>query len=110
MKTIEEYITFALDNKLYEDVIKKYYIFKDVEWNYMTEFNIGIHTDICSLEKLITSKEFIEAITRGLCKKPNNAQIRLYCQSNNLSDIITKRQAFAIRDWKLEEYITNLLK
>lgn len=134
MKTIKEYIQFAINNgypiyslwKEIEKVYKNNMWFLSVRivrlyWNMEVRFSI-------SLYELITSKPFIESIARWLYE--NWIQINSTWLSidtiietsiwesfykkdwtkyiSRLENRITTEQAIAIRDWKLEEFITKL--
>ena len=117
---IKEYIQFAIDNfdnRNWELVLWWINKIEYIDHNWLLHYEsiwywtwedaptwlwIPLHT-------LITSKPFIEAVARGVCKTPRNAQMRLACQANKMVDAITKKQAVVIRDNKLEEFITNLL-
>lgn len=98
MKTIiEQYIQFAIDNWYKENIIvwHCWYCVYEYKW-YGIKFS-------SNLTELITSKEFIETIARGLTKKryfPIMGKIDI--------EYITTGQAIAIRDCTLEEFITNL--
>lgn len=66
----------------------------------------------CSSEILtykFIKKEFIEAIARGIHKEEKDDDWEIIPLSFTELDI-TIQQAIAIRDNKLEEFITNLLK
>lgn len=95
---IKKYIQFAIDN--WYKVNKLYYNNFKVECNrikYLDKDDCQFWYD--NLIETITSKEFIEAITK-------------WYYWNNWSqyfEIITQQQARAIRDWKLEEFIKNIL-
>lgn len=107
---IEKYIQFAIDNWFkdldwYKFLWLKYEIdhilweFETNNWNYTTQLLWD------NIIEIIMSKEFIEAVARWL--KDN------WIQKEELSVIIdwlTITQAIAIREWKLEEFINNLLK
>ena len=128
---IKEYIQFAIDNNLNYDWYFAYRTdwvpldisiplnqvkeFKDREWWW-----VYIRYD--NLIELITSLDFIEAIARGYVENNNPTNywevewIGKYKSEhwglNTYDEIfeqITILQAIAIRDEKLEEFITNLL-
>ena len=132
MKTIEQYIQFAINNG-YDSLIvekesfgffvedKDYIIVENIiEWEFLFEIPIL---------KIITSKPFIEAIARGIIKIEcdndwydwtdilidyGNWRKSLYNFNRDYEEIsvlndVTKYQSYAIRDNKLEEFITNLL-
>ena len=123
MRMIEKYIQFAIDNwyKFWhsKDFILKwidFYDFKTQEsynkksehWaiyskmlKYELELSSFFTTCYYPLNDLITSKEFIEAIARWYKKKDTALSF--------VEDEITIQQAFAIRDNKLENFITNIL-
>ena len=110
---IKKYIEFAIENGYDAFIIKASYN----RSGYMSrwEFEEFSPTDESFYTPIITSKPFIEAITRGVIK--NNVELNNYYYYNedwcylNLweEDIITIKQSIAIRDNKLEEFITNLL-
>ena len=132
MKTIERYINFAIDNGY---TVKDYFYKKKlhnirISWRKNIRFNWQTSPDsiynyfsnkTTNLYELITSKEFIEAIARGLLKtqkwnyvyfdwgfefvpKWDNKQ-----WLRNITNRITASQAFAIRDKYLERFIEDLL-
>ena len=100
---IEKYIQFAIDNWFKNPNIKlKQYVY----WNNVLEIDW-----ICpNVIQIITSKEFIGAIVKGLCKD--------FCITENYDNIIKDKikriiihQAKAIAEFEwdnLEEFITNL--
>ena len=109
---IERYLQFAIDNWLdiHKWVSKREHFnlwIKDFYFIY-NEYSIGLiskHTNstlfnINTIE-LITSWPFIEAIARGCDWK---SEIRI-----NTTWFITLKQAVAIRDNKLDEFIQDLL-
>ena len=104
---IEKYITFWIDNG-YLWLYPKYEI--DTQWwikLYDEEF-IDLYHSQTHLFVLITSKEFIEAISRGLweIKNPN---LKLGIYANQTLDQLTYEQAIAIRDGTLEEFINTII-
>jgi len=121
MNIINKYITFWIENwykpkwliSYHKDDILKYVSIIDwinLEWsldlwiNYNNNVNWLFIYDVYfnemySLEKEITSKEFIEAIARWIYSK---------LWYSKWVDIITSKQAIAIRDDRLWEYIINL--
>lgn len=122
---IEKYIQFAIDNWYkfnveynYNRIVRFEYreAQRDVVFTTNTYFSIFWHIE------LITSKEFIEAVARWLDKVDINSlhwwkiyitRLRWFFiwnyDSPNLVDTITHKQAIAIRDEKLEEFINNLI-
>lgn len=109
MKQIEEFIQFAIENG-YEK-LTPYRISR------LTTYPKGK-----AFIYIITSKPFIEAIDKGLQDlKYKKAELEWYsiCRTAcveinraatmNRIDELTKNQAIAIRDNKLEEFITNIL-
>jgi len=124
-KKLEKYIQFAIDNNLivswekitrFDFTTKHHGLF--MFYKYPNE-TIDDFFDF-NLIELITSKEFIEAVARGVAKK--NLEIRTKYENDwviykwpslvlweDLIDYITSGQAIAIRDNKLEEFIINLL-
>ena len=132
MKTIE-YIQFAIDNG-YNFTNGKYYIHhnyreeerdyndnqsKDVyyDWYFIFHKCADIWCDIVSLEKIITSKPFLEAIARATIDIENEVKTWVIEDTkenresfyNAYLDEITYEQAIAIRDDKLEEFINEIL-
>ena len=96
-KQLEKYIQFAIDNWF---KLNCYYWFK-IECN-LIKF---LDRDNCTywnvnIIETITLKDFLEAIVIGLNKK----DIAPYW-----IDEITIKQAMAIRDLKLEEFVEELL-
>jgi len=104
MKTIKNYIQFAIDNgykliyptklKIIEVEIED----SSVRFIYNNWNNVYQNTI-----ETITSKPFIEAITKWMAKKYS---IPVYEEQ---FDYITTQQAIAIRDNKLKEFITQIL-
>ena len=97
-----------LNYKIMDNMIKKYITFwieNGYEgWSIFKDNKIEDILCVIWAINIITSKEFIEAIARGLHKKNN------YTDWIALSvDILTKEQAIAIRDWDLSNFINNLL-
>ena len=113
---IEKYIQFAIDNfdsrnwelarwwiNKIEYIDHNFLIHYESIWYWVWEdaptwLWIPLHT-------LITSKPFIEAVTIGLNYQLGYVNSRKWASQ----DWITTQQAIAIRDNKLEEFITNLL-
>ena len=110
-KTIKKYLEFAINNWYIEIVDKikitecKTYSGSDnikYIWLYVHYIWLIAWTKIrIPISDIITSREFLEAIVRWL-NKDNIAPYWI--------DEITIKQAMSIRDNKLEEFITNLLK
>ena len=99
----EKYIQFAIDNGY--ELINTSYSWLKVECNrikYLNKDEIDYWYD--NLIEVITSEPFIEAIARGVSKKVKY-ETALEWHIENL----TIKQAIAIRDNKLEEFIINLL-
>ena len=124
MKTIE-YIQFAIDNG-YNFTNGKYYIHhnyreeerdyndnqsKDVyyDWYFIFHKCADIWCDIVSLEKIITSKSFIEAVANGLESMDKELGLDSLAWDCSSIDTLTYNQAIAIRDWKLEAFINEIL-
>ena len=115
---IKEYIQFAIDNG-YPMVnnfnIEDWDCYTDCE---LPEYSLAVIWYIISfweyektcypLTDIITSKEFIEAVAIGKSKIEWMMRMGLYTKSE-IMEYITIKQARAIRDNKLEEFITNLL-
>ena len=117
-----EYHTFFVktDNFIFVNDFKikvsynKAIINRDVEYTY----NDIIWTDYINIIELITSKEFIEAVTRWIIRQrfSKNALEENIQNAFNSSVFkgkiieITHNQADAIRDWKLEEFILLIIK
>jgi len=106
MKTIKDYIQFAIDNG-----------YKLTVWK---EIRVWLTTE--QVLKTITSLKFIEAIARGIWKDlkvytdeqthviyRRDKKDRTFIEISTLEDMITHQQSFAIRDNKLQEFINNLL-
>ena len=90
-EVIDKYIQFAIDN-WYDEYDMEWYLFMEtLKWprHYVN---------------VITSKEFIEAVARWLMEN-----IWFY-DLDKIINVLTKDQAIAIRDWKLEEFILELIK
>lgn len=119
MTIIEQYLQFAIDNWL---TITNQYIHKfSLCWNYVDfEIIVNDESDFSHLEhpsrniiELITSKSFIESIARWVDKKILRPAVyyskeQREQQIKTIIDNVTNKQAIAIRDWKLEEFIINL--
>lgn len=112
MKQIEKYVKFGIENWL------KDYKKCKVNWNSVC-FDGMQHYNII---ECITDKSFIKAIARWL-EEEHYWNTNLLCEyrfwmKDNWEDCyiweiiawLTYRQAIAIRDNKLEEFITNLLE
>lgn len=133
MKTIERYIQFAIDNWLNEfenfKILRNTWITFDV-WNCWLIWEVIYfyrkwYSSYCKhLKDLITSKEFIEAVARGIFDDEELLKkFSLYYtwdevyfldrsldeNLKNLENEICKLQALAVRDNKLEDFINNLL-
>jgi len=126
MKIIKEYIQFAIDNNFQMPSWYK------IEWNFLiwkkhkTDKNsISIEINKIDIFRIITSKDFIEAIAKGIYNnivlKDLNKSIKIlkyidiwlkerYIDNtiNYLEENIILKQALAIRENKLEDFITNL--
>ena len=118
MKTIKDYISFAIDNEVsIEEMNKELKIvrFDFHLYNDVVVFDKNDFHKFIDITRFITSKPFIEAIARGINKIKDKkflitwAHILNDTDENRLLDIITFDQAIAIRDNKLEEYINNIL-
>jgi len=150
MNEIEKYIQFAIDNEYkpewlkgnHKSDIKKHLSIKnwiELEWNLNLWVNFAnkvnwifiydkYFNEYYLLEKEITSKEFITAITRWLMKEVKKESIdwsspifyvfdKFELVSKKKVNIkrgmireITTNQAMAIKDGELEDFITNLLE
>jgi len=89
MSNTEKYLKFATNNGYLFDPETQSYTFddySDIKWQELIE--------------LITSREFLEAICHWLRMEGEH-----FYSMNEL----TGEQAIAIRDWKLEEFINNLI-
>ena len=110
MKGIKEYIQFALNNKLSLWDNKNGIIWKWITFNVWIDSvsftNASWWSYYINIIQLITSQLFIEAIARGLNPNYEIDSPWLYSEIGR----ITTEQAIAIRDNKLEEYISNLSK
>ena len=106
---IEKYIQLAIDNWLafnISDIILKF----DYKWDMCRNNKITLYTNddyfILNIIELITSKEFIEAITRWL--NPTYELDSPWFYSEMIWN--THKQSDAIRDKKLEEFILSIIK
>ena len=119
MKTIEEYIQFAIDN-WYDDDIEyiwcinwnnlwhSEYDFNEIYWQFVEGSSENFKSWFSSIIDIITSKPFIEAIARGitieLSIKDSSYLLDRDCDcENDAIDIITTGQARDIREEQLEE-------
>ena len=123
-KIINRYIEFGIENgykryiwcEIKEEVIKKrkrgvvtsktktsIFLISNSDW----DWDIGHYMKEHELLSIITSKEFIEAIHKWIIWKWNEWWNEL--QFDRLIDCLTYKQAIAIRDGKLEEFIEGLL-
>lgn len=121
MKTIEKYIQFWIENGLIKNFLKEDYeeITKLEIWDKNIYISINIKpwytaSETFNLIELITSKEFIGAIARGINKIKWDFYIwrvltNTEFDSESTEEILTTEQAIAIRDGELEEFITKLL-
>ena len=123
---IEKWIQFAIDNGYWEKYNWLQEYSNDNGWCYEDIFDWEFVSDnkrnYISIERLITSKKFIEAIARGYIKNNNptkywevewigrhrNKHWTLHIYDEILEQI-THLQAIAIRDGKLEEFIQKTL-
>lgn len=106
----QKYIQFAIDNWLIANIAWKYEKVLEIDiWEKQTYVSLqekpwftmsGTFNNI----ELITKKEFIQVISKWLDWKTWLWHL-LHTRIKN----ITIGQAIAIRDWKLEEFINNLL-
>ena len=105
---IEKYIQFAIDNwfKIKKLNIKKYCLMSNI-WAWYCE--VYIHFDYwennfknINLIELITSKEFINAVASWIINE------YWFCTQETYD--LTIKQALAIRDNKLEEFILSIIK
>lgn len=95
METIKRYIQFAIDN-WYETQMSLAKIMQEDNYN---QWYIIL---------LITSKEFIEAVARGVYMWEWTVRVKIDNVFNKIIDDITINQAISIRDNKLEEFINNM--
>ena len=110
MNTIEKYIRFAIENNLKIWTAQ----INETECDVKLDEKLFIITGLlwselyrCNLYELITSKEFIDAVARWT--KSREVYTKIYWIEVSLIDQITIFQSFAIRDWKLETFIKNLI-
>lgn len=113
MKQINDYIQFAIDNgyslneKNSEFDIQEYsndndWCYEDTfDWEYIF-YRYYNNSYFMSIEKLITSKPFIEAVARGVYPTIDRREI---AEANIVSE-----QAYAIYNNTLDKYINNLIK
>jgi hypothetical protein len=80
--------------------------YSECKWLYILNFIADVWTWYKNITDVITSKPFIEAIARGVLETDFEWKKELLLEVIN---IITTKQAIAIRDNKLEEFINNLL-
>ncbi len=103
MKGIEQYIEFAIKNG-YGWINKYHFNGADIEEIHMNDdwrpWNI-------STTYIITSKEYLESVARGITDRMILGWEKTY--TSEFLDLLTHTQAIAIRDNKLPEYINNLL-
>lgn len=133
MEEIERYIQYAVDNGFNLSIDNKFKIqsqyLNDNDWIVLHTF-IGEfirtwkwdNTVFISLEKILSSSKFIEAIARGMKKEWREIETKLQDYSRGydyldadiddiefIEEFITINQAIAIREEKLEEFISKLL-
>jgi len=134
---LARYIQFAIDNG-YNVAFKKWEILEEWDLIYIKhigEWKFDWYFVKLNIEKEITSRSFIEALTRGVIKNnlwDNLFNINIFTKEEfekqileenkrhkditttmyyiSIKNEITTQLAFAIRDEKLGEFITNLLK
>ena len=106
MKTIKDYLIFWIknwcDDCALEYIDEVYWSWWDYQVNYIEdvkEWHNALYSIICK-------KSFIEAVAKGLCME-DKIEFSEYSKEELIDDI-TKDQAIAIRDNKLEEFINNL--
>jgi len=108
MKTIKDYIQFAIDNDFRFKSLQEWEPIEAID--IIENKNIYINFDdwwcayMESLIEVITSKPYIEAIARGLWYKEVYEWL-----NKDLIDSLTEKQAIHISEWTLEEFIINLL-
>jgi len=116
---IEKYIKFAIDNwywkldndwKIKTNIITQEKDYNDeicldetLHWTFILYWCCDVWCDIISLENIITSKEFIEAIEKWMIEK-----LELDYDADLIDDI-TIKQSLAIRDNQLDSFIKNIL-
>lgn len=123
----EQYIKCAIQNGLIEKMLwEPYEKLIDLEvWEYQVYFhwiikNWHTFTDTYDIIRLITSKEFIEAISKRAYSLFNYKGVKIwniiYSErfmeinwSSAFEEHIATEQALAIRDWKLDDFIKNIL-
>jgi hypothetical protein len=119
METIERYIQFAIDNG-YNTIHEVTWIVYNTPYSEKVRFLYWReHYNEEHLLELITSKDYIEAIARGIEKTTisyrSASRVLLDYETHAempqdvFIDLITWRQAIAIRDNELETFITNIL-
>jgi len=140
MKQIEKYIQFAIDNG-YEEIDYIWHInwnnlwhadydYKEIYWEFVEGDSEYYKAGFTSIIDIITSRRFIEAITRGVIKKANEnnfiwsdwkwifnfsewvfIDVQYHIDNSTewiLLDELTTQQAIAIRDDKLTEFIETI--
>ena len=114
IETIERYIQFTIDNgysKYESDKVEDIRITESDNVCIYWKFNKNWEREFYFSQnyiQLITSKPFIEAVARGQYNNDKWEVIFDYIKDTLIENITTK-QAIAIRDEKLEEFIINLL-
>ena len=119
-KIIEVYILFAIKN-WFNDSLLDLDRLMSMWYNVIPMLdnwgNTNWKNEIETIADIITSKYFIEAIVKWLKIKEERINWKLmtlykwqdiFTTSTHFKDEITKEQAIAIRDWKMEEYIISL--
>ncbi len=110
MKEIERYIEFAIENWYRRDLLNPEIRLFTYTCSLLLDCRLKWNIELNLIQE-ITSKEFIEAIARGLIDFQSKG---MFGDTYNLDfddrvRYITFEQAIAIRDNKLEDFITNLL-
>lgn len=113
---IQKYIEFAIENWYSIDGESEKF---DVWYHRWTEKYLIVETEVWFIFPvilIITSKEFIESVSRWIIKSKWNweqiqEEIEDFINTFVWNEIykLTTRQAIAIRDNKLEEFIENIL-
>jgi len=114
METIERYIQFAITDWKFNDY--DWYDFQwyeetHIEWENYIRLFFSVNDEIInqdikwSIIDLITSKDYIESIARGLLKTD---YVNTQSAHRVDEDILTTSQAIAIRDWELPNFINNI--
>lgn len=118
---IKQYIDFAVNNdfkaldndfRIKNNIHNKERDYNDevnidetMHWVFIFHWCCDIWCDIISLEKVIMSKDFIIAISKGFKKKPWFRKLQYW----TLEEYFCEAQTLAIMNGKLEEFIKTII-